>query len=317
MHEQKSPRFSRRQSIADSYPAHTFCGVGENDDGMRIKPVLLTVAATLAALLATGALVAVAVIYGGLYNIAATEQHFQPVFNAMEITMRHSVRLRARHVEQPPLTDEAMILRGGACFRDKCAQCHGAPGVAPDDMGKSLQPLPGPLVNARRQWRPRELYWITRHGVRMSGMPAWQHRLTDAELWSVVAFMQRLPDLSAAQYTAFMRQAPAAPSCGVELPAQTAHSTGNAVRGQRALAQYACNSCHTIPGVTGAAVHVGPPLAGLARRARIAGTLANTPDNLVLWLRETQRVKPMTAMPQLGVGEQDARDIAAYLGTLH
>ena len=284
---------------------------------MRTKPVLLTAVATFAALLAAGAVAAAAVIYGGLYNVAATEQHFQTVFTALETAMRHSVRLRARDVEQPPLAGEAMILRGAACFRDKCAQCHGAPGVAPDDMGKSLQPLPGPLVNATRQWRPRELYWITRHGVRMSGMPAWQHRLSDAELWSVVAFMQRLPDLDAAQYAVFMRQAPAAPSCGAELHGQAAHSAGDAARGQRALFQYACNSCHTIPGVTGAAVHVGPPLAGFARRARIAGTLANTPDNLVLWLRETQRVKPMTAMPQLGVGEQDARDIAAYLGTLH
>lgn len=56
--------------------------------------------------------------------------------------------------------------------------------------------------------------------------------------------------------------------------------------------------------------------AGLAGRALIAGKLANTPDNMVLWLRRTQEVKPLTAMPQLGVTEQDARDIAAYLSTL-
>jgi cytochrome c1 len=92
---------------------------------------------------------------------------------------------------------------------------------------------------------------------------------------------------------------------------------GDAQRGQRALFQYACNACHSIPGVTGAPVHVGPPLAGIARRTLIAGTLANTQENLALWLRETQHVKPMTAMPQLGVNEQDARDIAAYLARLH
>ena len=284
---------------------------------MRTRTVILTVSATLAALLAAGAVVVAAVVYGGLYNVAATEQHFQPVFAVFETAMRQSVRLRARGVEPPPLSDEAMILRGAACFRDKCAQCHGAPGVAPEDIGKSLQPLPGPLVHAAAQWRPRELYWITRHGLRMSGMPAWQHRLDEAELWSIVAFLQWLPDLDPARYAAFMRGAPAAPSCGVKLQGQPAQSAGDAARGRRALFQYACNSCHIIPGVTGAAVHVGPPLEGLARRTRIAGTLANTPDNLVLWLRETQRVKPMTAMPQLAVGEQDARDIAAYLGTLH
>jgi mono/diheme cytochrome c family protein len=284
---------------------------------MRTKPVLLTAAVTLAALAAAAAMLAAAVVYGGLYNVAATEQHLQPVFSLVETAMRQSVRLRARNIEPPPLSGELTVLRGAACFRDKCAQCHGAPGVAQGDIGKSMQPLPGPLVDAPRHWKARELYWVTRHGIRMSGMPAWQYRLSDAELWSVVAFMLRLPELNAAQYAGLVGQAPAAPACGSELQDQPAQLPGDARRGKSALFQYACNACHTIPGVTGAPVHVGPPLEGLARRTLIAGTLANTPDNLVLWLRATQRVKPMTAMPQLGVGEQDARDIAAYLGTLH
>jgi cytochrome c2 len=90
----------------------------------------------------------------------------------------------------------------------------------------------------------------------------------------------------------------------------------DAQRGRRALHQHACSACHVIPGITGSNVHVGPPLQGIAARQLIAGTLANTPDNLALWIRETQKVKPGTAMPQLGVAEQDARDMAAYLATL-
>jgi mono/diheme cytochrome c family protein len=284
---------------------------------MRTRPVLLTAAVTLGALAAAAAVLGAAMVYGGLYNVAATEQHFQSVFSLLEVAMRQSVRLRARNIEAPPLADEALVLRGAGCFRDKCAQCHGAPGVAQGDIGKSMQPLPGPLVDAPRHWNARELYWVTRHGIRMSGMPAWQHRLSDGELWAVVAFMQRLPDLNAAQYASLVGQAPAVPACGSELQDRPAQSPGDAQRGQRALFQYACNACHSIPGVTGAPVHVGPSLEGIARRTLIAGTLPNTPDNLVLWLRATQRVKPMTAMPQLDVGEQDARDIAAYLGTLH
>jgi cytochrome c1 len=68
--------------------------------------------------------------------------------------------------------------------------------------------------------------------------------------------------------------------------------------------------------VTSSSPHVGPPLAGIAGRTLIAGKLANTPDNMVRWLRHTKEVDPMTAMPELGVTEQDARDIAAYLATL-
>jgi cytochrome c2/mono/diheme cytochrome c family protein len=281
---------------------------------MQKRTTLFAVAATTAALVAAGALAAAAIVYGGLYNVASTDQHLQPIHTMLETAMRQSVRLRARNIQEPPLTDESMSLRGAACFRDKCMQCHGAPGIAQGDIGKSMQPLPGPLVDARRHWRPRELYWVTRHGIKMSGMPAWEMRLTDAELWEVVAFMERLPDLNAAEFANWMARAPAAPACG---SGSTAGPVAVDVeRGRRALHQHACNACHVIPGITGSNAHVGPPLEGIASRALVAGTLANTPENLALWIRETQKVKPGTAMPQLGVTVQDAGDMAAYLGTL-
>lgn len=283
---------------------------------MRKRTLLLAAAATTAALALAAALVAGVVVWSGLYNVAATQQHWQLTHTILETAMRQSVRLRARGIAEPPLADERMALRGAACFRDKCVQCHGAPGVAQDDIGKSMQPLPGPLVDARRHWRARELYWVTRHGIRMSGMPAWEYRLSEAELWEVVAFMQRLPDLNAAQYAQWLQRAPPAPSCGRRPAAPVASAQVDLERGRQALHQYACSACHTIPGVTGSDVHVGPPLQGIASRRLIAGTLANTPDNMALWLMQTQRVKPGTAMPQLGVAPQDARDIAGYLGTL-
>jgi mono/diheme cytochrome c family protein len=283
---------------------------------MSKRTVVLTVVATLAALAVGGALVGAAVVYTGVYNIATTSQHLQPVYSVLEGTMRQSVRLRARGIAEPPLADEGMALRGAGCFRDKCVQCHGAPGVAQSDIGQTMQPLPGPLVDAPRHWRARELYWVTRHGIKMSGMPAWQHRLSERELWEVVAFLQRLPSLDALQYAQWMARAPAAPACGRTYLEAPALQPGDAERGRRVLAQYACNACHTIPGVTGSDPLVGPPLAGIGSRKLLAGTLANTPENLVLWLRETQKVKPGTAMPQLGVAPQDARDIAAYLAEL-
>jgi len=283
---------------------------------MQKRTVLLAVAATTAALAGGAALVAAAVVYGGLYNIASTDQHLQPIHTMLETAMRQSVRLRARGVAEPALADERMIVRGAGCFRDKCVQCHGAPGVAQGDIGKSMQPLPGPLVDARLHWRPRELYWVTRHGIKLSGMPAWEFRLTDQELWDVVAFMQRLPDLNATQYAQWVARAPVAPACGRDIAPGAAISPPDPDRGRRALNQHACNACHIIPGITGSNPHVGPSLEGIGGRTLIAGTLANTPENLALWLRETQKVKPGTAMPQLGVPEQDARDIAAYLATL-
>ncbi len=281
-----------------------------------MKKTSVIVALALAAVLAAGLAGALVMVYGGIYNVAATGQHLQPTFTILETAMRQSVRLRARDIVAPALDDERMVLQGAGCFRDKCVQCHGAPGVAQNDIGKSMQPVPGPLVDARRHWKPRELYWVTRHGIKMSGMPAWELRLSEAELWSVVAFMQRLPDLGAAQYAATMARVPAAHLCGRELEKAVALMPGDVARGKRALYQYACNACHTIPGITGPLPQVGPPLEGIAGRSLIAGVLSNTPENMARWLRETQKIKPGTAMPQMGVHEQDARDIAAYLGRL-
>jgi cytochrome c2 len=114
-----------------------------------------------------------------------------------------------------------------------------------------------------------------------------------------------------------MRRAPPAPACGREADGAPAVTTAaDAERGRVALHQHACSACHTIPGVTGGHVHVGPPLEGMASRRLIAGVLANTPENMARWLVHTQQVKPGTAMPQLGVPERDARDIAGYLATL-
>ena len=83
--------------------------------------------------------------------------------------------------------------------------------------------------------------------------------------------------------------------------------------GQEAFHQFGCTSCHVIPGLVGADTHVGPPLTDIAQRKYLAGVLPNTPANLVRWLRQPQTIAPGTAMPDLGVSEQDALDMAAYL----
>ena len=76
---------------------------------------------------------------------------------------------------------------------------------------------------------------------------------------------------------------------------------------------YGCGACHTIPGIRGADATVGPPLEGFGDRRTVGGVLPNTPDNLVRWLRDPQAVSPETLMPNLGLGQPRARDIAAYL----
>jgi cytochrome c len=90
-------------------------------------------------------------------------------------------------------------------------------------------------------------------------------------------------------------------------------SGGDAGNGKSEITAYGCGGCHQIPDVDQADGRIGPSLAGLAHRRYIAGRLANTPDNLVRWIVDPQGVSPGTLMPDLGVNERAARDIAAYL----
>lgn len=92
---------------------------------------------------------------------------------------------------------------------------------------------------------------------------------------------------------------------------------GDPGRGAKLIVQYSCSACHTVPGIRRARGRVGPPLDFFAERTYIGGELPNTPDTLVRWIMDAPGLIPATAMPRLGVSEADARDIAAYLYTLH
>lgn len=274
---------------------------------------------TLAASAATVTLLGGLFVYSGVYNVSATDQHTAPVYHLLETSLRRSVKLRTSDAEVPNLEDTSRIVTGFKLFRAHCVQCHGAPGVAPQPFALGLTPAPASLIASAQEWSAAETHWIIRHGIKMSGMPAWQYRMSDDEIWDVVAFMKVLPTLSPADYARWSREhatAPPPPSqTSVPSPVQDA-LLGDAGAGRKALQQYLCATCHVIPGVVGANQHIGPPLTGIATRQYIAGVLPNTPANMLRWLRKPTEVDPLSAMPDLGVSEQDARDIAAFLYTL-
>ncbi len=255
-----------------------------------------------------GILAATVVLQAGWYDASAVRPHFQFVHTLIERGMQQSVRFHARAIVAPPLAAGA-VARGGQVFRQNCEQCHGGPGVAMGTIGLSMQPVPGPLADAARRWKEREMYWITANGIKMSGMPAWRFHLGEHEIWDVVAFLRALPAMTPADYAAIAKP-PASPRPQL---APAAVRAPDRERGKLALTQFACQSCHQVPGVTGPLTYVGPRLDGLAQRSFIAGKLPTTEENLVKWIRAPQEVKPGTAMPQLGVPERDARDMAAYL----
>lgn len=92
---------------------------------------------------------------------------------------------------------------------------------------------------------------------------------------------------------------------------------GDAHQGGRLIRQLGCGSCHSIPGIADAQGKVGPPLTGIADRTIVAGVLPNTEENMIAWIKAPQSVVPGNAMPDMGLGDAEARDITAYLYTLH
>ena len=91
---------------------------------------------------------------------------------------------------------------------------------------------------------------------------------------------------------------------------------GDPDRGVHLIGRYGCTACHTIPGIRGADAAVGPPLTRVASRMYLAGQIQNTPANMVRWIQHPREIEHGTAMPDMGVTDSDARDIAAYLYTL-
>lgn len=281
---------------------------------IRLRSLVLAFATIVAAAGIAGA----AFIYFGIYNVAATEQHTRPVYWLLNTAMKRAAVVRSEELELPPLDDPARIARGLRLYREHCVSCHGAPGVAPDAFALGMLPLPANLSLTAREWDPPSIYWTVRYGIKMTGMPAWEFRLNENEIWDVVAYVKHMPSVSPADYAtqAGNIDAPAQQPAALQDDRAAQALNGNIERGKIAMQQYGCVGCHEVPGVVGAIHPVGPPLAGMAKRGFIGGVLPNTRENMVRWLRDPQAIDPRSAMPNLGVSVQHANDLAAYLESL-
>lgn len=159
-----------------------------------MKAVLMTAAAMTG--LATA--VAAAVVWSGAYNVAADVPHSGPVHAVIEATRRRSIAVRAAGVEPPDLADPARIRQGSGNYEAMCSGCHLAPGMAATEMSRGLYPPPPDL--SRVTVGAAEAFWVIKHGIKASGMPAWGGSMDDAYIWNMVAFLQAMPAMDADHY---------------------------------------------------------------------------------------------------------------------
>lgn len=133
--------------------------------------------------------------YSGLYDVSATATHSGVVDWLLATTSDASVERRARDIDVPDLEEDSLILAGSDDFNSMCAGCHGAPGKMPDAIGQGLNPPAPDLAEEAAEMSPAELFWVTKNGIKMTGMPAWGVTHDDDAVWPVVAFMTKLPGL--------------------------------------------------------------------------------------------------------------------------
>lgn len=161
----------------------------------RLGTGLIAIAIFVAAMLA----IAAGIALSGAYNVAADAPHLAITRQIIAFVRERSIDVRAEGVKVPPLSDSQMIADGAADYDAMCTGCHLAPGMAENEMRPGMNPKP-PLLAARKQTNASEDFWIMKHGIKMTAMPAWGVTHSDQEIWNMVAFLQKLPKLTKAQY---------------------------------------------------------------------------------------------------------------------
>ncbi len=153
-------------------------------------------------------------VASGAYDVGADAPHSRLLSWLLQQARDRAIAVRSAHLTPPPLDDPQLILKGAGQYAAMCVSCHLAPGQQNSELRRGLYPQPPAL--AEQASDPRRAFWIIKHGIKMSAMPAWGASHDDATIWSIVAFLQVLPSLSPAQYQDIVRRAP--PDDDMDMP---------------------------------------------------------------------------------------------------
>ncbi len=163
-----------------------------------VKTVIVLVALSMLAL--------VGYIYSGLFDVAASQPDNALMQWMLVTTRNRSINRRSAGIAVPPLTDPKLIQEGFEHYHEMCAGCHLAPGIESSEIREGLNPVPPVLAKVVPNSSPARLFWVIKNGVKMTGMPAWGTSHSDQIIWAMVAFLERLPNLTPAEYHAMEKQ---------------------------------------------------------------------------------------------------------------
>lgn len=201
-------------------------------------------------------------VFSGLYNVSASREHLDLSTWILDLVRHSSVRTQSIGVEAPALGEPGLVALGAMHYRFGCAPCHGAPGEAASPIVEAMLPEPPSLTGASREWSPAELYWIVLNGQKYTGMPAWLSHEREDEVWPVVAFLDALPQMRAADYDVL-----------TALPAPTGAAPFLEIEAARS-----CIGCHGMP--NGPQLHPRVPRLGGQSEAYLRRSLTEFASGL-------------------------------------
>jgi cytochrome c553 len=214
------------------------------------------------------------IVLAGAYNVSASAPHFYVSEWLLELALWRSVDSHSAGIDVPDLDDAGLARLGAKHFVTGCQPCHGGPGLVPGPIPAGMYPAAPPLGANVRGWEDKELFWIVRHGLKFTGMPQWTGDGRDDEVWSLVAFIRQLPDMSAERYTELTGAAGVA---------------AFGFSGERAPAAAGCGECH---GDTDE-----PPVTGLAPalQGQNGAYLLRALDEYASGARQSGMMEPLAA----------------------
>ena len=142
----------------------------------------------------------------GFYNVSAMVPHNRITLWVINTLKDNSIEHRSNSIKPPDnLNDSSLVSLGFAHYDEMCVGCHGAPGIRRSDIGKGLYPHPPDLAHSAKEMPPSELFWITKNGIKLTGMPAFGKTHSDNKIWAIVAFMEKLPTMTKEEYQAMKK----------------------------------------------------------------------------------------------------------------
>jgi cytochrome c553 len=232
----------------------------------------------------------------GIMPIKASSGHWAITAWLLNFTMRRSVITHSLGIDVPKLDDVALVVKGATHYEFGCRPCHGGPHLPQPIIAGHMTPHPPHLPPEIPKWRAAELFYIVKHGVKFTGMPAWPAQQRDDEVWAVVAFLLKLPNLTAQEYQKLARS--------LQATAATIEDLSEAKKAPRVISEN-CARCHVVGGDRDLSVF--PIIAGQRPTYLFASLLAFARGE-----RHSGMMEPLAA----SLSAADMREIALYYSRL-